>query len=96
MDAHEKTPSILVLSVLDTRRRRRWKNAKKQRIVEESHLSGSAIADVARPHEISRSMFYDCRLRYGRGLMASDVRFSAPLAVTMFPKPGRSDIVACP
>jgi transposase len=81
MDAHEDTPRIQVLSVSDTGRRRRWTDAEKRRIVEESHLGGSTIADVARRHEISRSMLYDWRYRHRLGLLGGDVRFTPLIAV---------------
>jgi len=56
MDAHEDTPRIQVLSVSDTGRRRRWTDAEKVRIVKESRRDGVTLTDVARRHEISRSM----------------------------------------
>jgi transposase len=40
MDAHEDTPRIQVLSVSDTGRRRRWTDAEKLRIIEESYGEG--------------------------------------------------------
>ena len=81
MGAHEDTTRIQVLSVSDTGRRRRWTDAEKRRIVEESHLGGSTIADVARRHEISRSMLYDWRYRHRLGLLGGEVRFSPLIAV---------------
>ena len=62
MDAHENTPRIQVLSVSDTGRRRRWTDDEKIRIVEESHCDGVTLAEVARRHEISRSMLYELAL----------------------------------
>lgn len=59
MDADEDTPRIQILSVSDTGRRRRWADGEKVRIVEESHRDGVTLAEVARRHEISRSMLYD-------------------------------------
>jgi transposase len=44
------------LSVSDTGRRRRWTDAEKIRIVEESRRDGVTLAEVARRHKISRSM----------------------------------------
>jgi len=74
MDAHE-SPRIQVLSVSDTGRRRRWTDAEKLRIVDESHLGGSTIAEVARRHKISRSMLYDWRYRHRLGQLCGDVGF---------------------
>jgi len=57
MDAHE-SPRIQVLAVSDTGRRRRWTDAENLRIVDESHLGGSTIAEVARRHEIYRDQCF--------------------------------------
>jgi transposase len=67
MDAHEDTPRIQILSVSDTGRRQRWTDDEKDRIVEESHRSGVTLAELARRHEISRSMLYDWRYRHKLG-----------------------------
>ena len=67
MDAHEDTPRIQILSVSDTGRRRRWTDDEKIRIVEESLRDGVTLAEVARRHEISRSMLYDWRYRHKLG-----------------------------
>ncbi len=75
MDAHEDTPRIQILSVSDTGRRRRWTDDEKVRIVEESQRDGVTIADVARRHEISRSMLYDWRYRQKIGLLGCRAPF---------------------
>ena len=75
MDAHEDTPRIQVLSVSDTGRRRRWTDDEKIRIVVESHREGMTLAEVARRHEISRSMLYDWRHRHKLGLLGAEVPF---------------------
>ena len=67
MDAHEDPPRIQVLSVSDTGRRRRWTDDEKIRIVGESRRDGVTLAEVARRHEISRSMLYDWRYRHKLG-----------------------------
>ena len=61
---------VEVLSVSDTGRRRRWTMAEKVRIVEESLEPGAVAAEVARRHEISRSLIYDWRHRYRTGQFA--------------------------
>ena len=76
MDAHEDTPRIQVLSVSDTGRRRRWTDDEKVRIVAESHRDGVTLAEVARRHEISRSMLYDWRYRYKLGLLGVSAPFT--------------------
>lgn len=75
MDAHEDTPRIQVLSVSDTGRRRRWTEDEKARIVAESHRDGVTLAEVARRHEISRSMLYDWRYRYKIGMLGAPAPF---------------------
>jgi len=75
MDAHEDTPRIQVLSVSDTGRRRRWTDEEKIRIVEESHCDGVTLAEVARRHEISRSMLYDWRYRHKFGMLGCAAHF---------------------
>ena len=75
MDAHEDTPRIQVLSVSDMGRRRRWTDDEKIRIVEESHRDGVTLAEVARRHEISRSMLYDWRYRHKLGLLGASMPF---------------------
>ena len=75
MDAHEDTPRIQILSVSDTGRRRRWTDDEKIRIVEESHCDGVTLAEVARRHEISRSMLYDWRYRHKFGLLGVPAPF---------------------
>jgi len=75
MDAHEDIPRIQVLSVSDTGRRRRWTDDEKIRIVEESHLDGVTLAEIARRHEISRSMLYDWRYRHKHGMLGCSAQF---------------------
>lgn len=75
MDAHEDTHRIQVLSVSDTGRRRRWTDDEKARIVEESHCDGVTLAEVARRHEISRSMLYDWRYRHKYGMLGCATQF---------------------
>ena len=75
MDAHEDTPRIQVLSVSDTGCRRRWTDDEKVRIVEESRRDGVTLAEVARRHEISRSMLYDWRYRHKLGFLGCPAPF---------------------
>ena len=81
MDAHEDTPRIQVLSISDTGRRRRWTDAEKVRIVEESHGSGVTLAEVARRHDVSRSQLYDWRYRHKHGLLGFGPQFLRVLPV---------------
>ena len=75
MDVHEDTPRIQILSVSDTGRRRRWTDDAKVRIVEESRRDGVTLAEMARQHEISRSMLYDWRYRHKLGLLGCPAPF---------------------
>lgn len=75
MSDHRYRPEVEMLSVTDTGRRRRWTDAQKVRIVEESHREGMTLAEVSRRHEISRSMLYDWRYRHKTGLLGSGEHF---------------------
>lgn len=73
-----------VLSVTDTGRRRRWTDAEKVRIVEESYAAPRMAAATARRHEISRSLLTRWRREAREGLLATEragVHFT-PVAVT--------------
>lgn len=87
MDAHEDTPRIQILSVSDTGRRRRWADGEKVRIVEESHRDGVTLAEVARRHEISRSMLYDWRYRHKLGLFGCSSPFMRLVPMESGPQP---------
>lgn len=75
MDAHEDTPRIQVLSVSDTGRRRRWTDDEKILIVEKSHCDSVTLAEVARHHDISRSMLYNWRYRHKYGMLGWAMQF---------------------
>ena len=90
MDAHEDTPRIQILSVSDTGRRCRWADREKVRIVEESHRDGVTLAEVARRHEISRSMLYDWRYRHKLGLFGRSSPFMRLVPMESGPQ---SDVV---
>jgi len=75
---------IEVLTVTDTGRRRRWTEAEKVRIVEESYAAPRMASATARRHGISRSLLTRWRREAREGLLSSDqdqVRF-APVTVT--------------
>ncbi len=79
---------VEVLSVTDTGRRRRWTDAEKVRIVEESYAAPRMAAATARRHDISRSLLTRWRREAREGLLIGDgdrTHFS-PVAVT----PGRA------
>lgn len=89
MDAHEDTPRIQVLSVSDTGRRRRFTDDEKLRIVAESYRDDMTAAEVARRHEISRSMLYDWRHRQRLGLLCRSASF---MRVVPMEGPSRADV----
>ena len=60
-----------VLSVPDTGRCCRWTDDKKIGIVDESHYDGATLAEVARRHEISRSVLYDWCYRQTCGALGA-------------------------
>lgn len=54
-------------------RRRRWSEADKLKIVADADVPGAKVAEVARRHEISRSILWTWRKQAGAGrLVASD------------------------
>ena len=63
---------VEVLSVTDTGRRRRWTNAEKLRIVEESYAAPRMAALTARRHDVSRSLLTRWRREAREGLLIGD------------------------
>lgn len=55
-------------------RRRRWSVADKLRIVEEADEAGATVAEVARRHEISRSILWAWRKQARAGVLATPDR----------------------
>lgn len=90
MADHSIMSQVEVLSVTDTGRRRRWTDAEKLRIVEESYAAPRMAAATARRHEISRSLLTRWRREAREGLLIGDgdrTHF-APVAVTPDAAPG--------
>ncbi|MRH22945.1 IS66-like element accessory protein TnpA [Rhodovulum strictum] len=90
MADHSIMSQVEVLSVTDTGRRRRWTDAEKLRIVEESYAAPRRAAATARRYEISRSLLTRWRREAREGLLTADgdrTHF-APVAVTPAPAPG--------
>jgi transposase len=83
MADHSFMSPVEVLSVTDTGRRRRWTDAEKFRIVEESYAAPRLVAATARRHRISRSLLTRWRREARAGLLVTDgdrVQF-APVVV---------------
>lgn len=83
MADHSFMPQVEVLSVTDSGRRRRWTDAEKLRIVEESYAMPRSAAMTARRYQISRSLLTRWRREAREGLLVADggrLHF-APVAV---------------
>lgn len=83
MTDHRSRPSVEILSVTDTGRRRRWTDAEKVRIVEESFGAPGRVAETARRHDLGRSLLVRWRRQYRDGELAvgSEVPRFAPLTI---------------
>ena len=84
MAGHSFMSQIEVLPVTDTGRRRRWTEAEKVRIVEESYAAPRMASATARRHGISRSLLTRWRREAREYLLSTDLdqgRF-APVTVT--------------
>jgi len=78
MSDHRYRPEVEILSVTDTGRRRRWTDAQKVRIVEESFGPRGSMAETARRHDIGRTLLVRWRRQYRNGELAggaSPLRF---------------------
>ena len=84
MTDHSFISQVEVLSVSDTGRRRRWTDAEKVRIVEESYAAPRMAAATARHYEISRSLLTRWRRLAREGLLIGngDRTHFAAVAVT--------------
>lgn len=83
MTDHRFRPSVEILSVTDTGRRRRWTDAEKVRIVEESFGAPGRVAETARRHDLGRSLLVRWRRQYRDGELAigSELPRFAPLTI---------------
>lgn len=76
MSDHRYRPEVEILSVTDTGRRRRWTDAQKVRIVEESFGPRGSMSETARRHDIGRTLLVRWRRQYRDGELAGG---AAPL-----------------
>ena len=76
MSDHRYRPEVEILSVTDTGRRRRWTDAQKVRIVEESFGPRGRLSETARRHDIGRTLLVRWRRQYRNGELAGG---AAPL-----------------
>lgn len=79
MSDHRYRPEVEILSVTDTGRRRRWTDAQKVCIVEESFGPRGSIAETARRHDIGRTLLVRWRRQYREGELSGGF---APLRFT--------------
>ncbi|CUH40055.1 Transposase [Jannaschia seosinensis] len=86
MTDHSFMSQVEVLSVTDTGRRRRWTDAEKVRIVEESYAAPRMAAATARRYEISRSLLTRWRRLAREGLLIGNGDRAHFTAVTVRPE----------
>jgi transposase len=86
MADHKFRPDIEVLSAADGVRRRRWSDADKLRIVEESLVGHRQASATARRHGISRSLLTTWRRQFRSGeLGAMRMPMFTPLTIAAAP-----------
>ena len=85
MSDHRYRPEVEILSVTDTGRRRRWTEAQKVRIVEESFGPRGSMAETARRHDIGRTLLVRWRRQYRNGELAGGAVPLRFIPVTLAP-----------
>ena len=82
MGAHKDIPVFSRLEIVETGRRRRWSDAEKLRIVEESDVGHRQVSATARRNGISRTLLMSWRRARGEGRLGFDAGPSfTPLVV---------------
>src|SRR5271163_4609261 len=69
------------LDVVDTGRRRRWSEAEKLRIVEESFSGPRLVSATARHHGISNQLLFSWRKAYRAGRLGAPAGFASAMIV---------------
>ena len=91
MSSHTDRPQVSRLEIVETGRRRRWSEAEKLRIVEESLSGRRMVSATARAHGLSRSLLTTWRKLYREGRLGGDAAPSfAPVIVAPEPASGMS------
>jgi len=85
MSDHRYRPEVEILSVTDTGRRRRWTDAQKVRIVEESFGPRGSMSETARRHDIGRTLLVRWRRQYRNGEFAGGAAPLRFMPVTLAP-----------
>lgn len=83
MSDHRYRPEVELLSVTDTGRRRRWRNAQKVRIVEESFGPRRSMVETARRHDVGRTLLVRWRRYCRNGELAGDATPLRFMSVTL-------------
>ena len=73
MSDHKYRPEVEILSVIDSGRRRRWTDAEKVRIVEESLGGRGQVAETARRHDVGRTLLVRWRRQYREGQLTRGI-----------------------
>src|SRR5271165_4225725 len=81
MDSHNDSRHISRLEIVDTGRRRRWSEAEKLRIVEESFSGPRQASATARRHGISNPLLFAWRKAYREGRLGAASGF-VPATIT--------------
>src|SRR5260370_8244493 len=87
MDSLTDTRQISRLEVVDTGRRRRWSDAAKLRIVEESLSGPRLVSATARRHGISNQLLFAWRKAYREGRLGAVAGF---VPARIAPQPGQA------
>jgi transposase len=88
MDSLTDTRQISRLEVVDTGRRRRWSDAAKLRIVEESLSAPRLVSATARRHGISNQLLFAWRKAYRDGRLGAIAGFVPATIVPERPEEG--------
>ena len=88
MDELTDTRHISRLEVVDTGRRRRWSDAEKLRIVEESFSGPRLASATARRHGISNQLLFAWRKAYRAGRLGAIAGFVPAMIVPEQPEAG--------
>ena len=81
MDSHNDSRHISRLEIVDTGRRRRWSDAEKLRIVEESFSGPRQASATARRHGISNPLLFSWRKAYREGRLGDASAFVPAMIV---------------
>ena len=86
MDSHNDSRHISRLEIVDTGRRRRWSDAEKLRIVEESFSGPRQASATARRHGISNPLLFFWRKAYREGRLGEAPAFVPAMIVADRPE----------